>query len=125
MIKYFNDHAANERTYLAWLRTAIALLAFGFVVEKFNLFMTLMVRNNTQQPIDTHHFLSGEWMGIILMLIAVVIIIIASIRFSINRRQINSDEIHIYQSRFPDIFLGILLTTITVFMLIYVFAAIF
>jgi putative membrane protein len=30
MIPRFTDHAANERTYLAWVRTAIAVMAFGF-----------------------------------------------------------------------------------------------
>lgn len=33
------DHLANERTYLAWIRTSIGLMAFGFVVERFALFM--------------------------------------------------------------------------------------
>jgi putative membrane protein len=39
VIRGYSDHAANERTYLAWVRTGIAIIAFGFVVEKFNLFM--------------------------------------------------------------------------------------
>lgn len=34
-----NDHLANERTFLAWIRTAIAIMAFGFVVVKFSLFV--------------------------------------------------------------------------------------
>jgi putative membrane protein len=29
MIGHFRDHAANERAFLAWVRTAIALMAFG------------------------------------------------------------------------------------------------
>lgn len=33
------DTLANERTYLAYIRTAIALIAFGFVVAKFSLFV--------------------------------------------------------------------------------------
>ncbi|MDE2039220.1 MAG: DUF202 domain-containing protein [Elusimicrobia bacterium] len=36
---HLSDHLANERTYLAWIRTSIGLMAFGFVVEKFALFM--------------------------------------------------------------------------------------
>jgi uncharacterized membrane protein YidH (DUF202 family) len=32
-------HLANERTFLAWIRTSIGLMAFGFVVEKFALFV--------------------------------------------------------------------------------------
>ncbi len=34
MIANFNDHAANERTFLAWVRTAIALVGFGLAIEK-------------------------------------------------------------------------------------------
>jgi len=30
-------HLANERTFLAWIRTSIGIMAFGFVVEKFGL----------------------------------------------------------------------------------------
>ena len=29
MIKNYSDHAANERTFLAWVRTAIAVMAFA------------------------------------------------------------------------------------------------
>ena len=41
MIRNFGDHAANERTFLAWVRTAIAVMAFGFLVEKFDLFLEI------------------------------------------------------------------------------------
>ena len=39
MIKRYSDHAANERTFLAWVRTAIAVMAFGFLIERFDLFL--------------------------------------------------------------------------------------
>ena len=29
------DHLANERTFLAWVRTAITIMAFGFVIARF------------------------------------------------------------------------------------------
>jgi uncharacterized membrane protein YidH (DUF202 family) len=38
MIRGYSDHAANERTFLGWVRTGIAVIAFEFVIEKFNLF---------------------------------------------------------------------------------------
>ena len=45
MIKNYTDHSANERTFLAWVRTAIALMAFGFLLERFDLFLQVaMVR---------------------------------------------------------------------------------
>jgi putative membrane protein len=42
MIRGYSDHAANERTFLAWVRTGIAVIACGFVIEKFNLFVLTM-----------------------------------------------------------------------------------
>jgi putative membrane protein len=33
------NHLANERTFLAWIRTSVGLMAFGFVVVKFSLFV--------------------------------------------------------------------------------------
>jgi putative membrane protein len=39
LIEDYSDHAANERTYLAWVRTALAFMAFGLVVERFDLFI--------------------------------------------------------------------------------------
>lgn len=32
-------HQANERTLLAWVRTALAMMGFGFVVARFGLFL--------------------------------------------------------------------------------------
>ncbi|WP_126451350.1 YidH family protein [Sulfodiicoccus acidiphilus] len=33
---------ANERTFLAWVRTGIALIGFGFVIAKFALFLEVI-----------------------------------------------------------------------------------
>ena len=50
MISRYSDHAANERTYLAWVRTAIAVMAFGFLVEKFDLFLEVATRSLAGRP---------------------------------------------------------------------------
>ena len=50
MIERYSDHAANERTFLAWIRTAIAVMAFGFLVERFDLFCKSPAR---QRPVTT------------------------------------------------------------------------
>ncbi len=36
------EHLANERTFLAWIRTSIALMGFGFVIIKFTVFLQEM-----------------------------------------------------------------------------------
>jgi len=42
MIDRYRDHAANERTYLAWVRTGITVMVLGFIVEKFELFLATL-----------------------------------------------------------------------------------
>lgn len=37
------DHLANERTYLAWMRTAIALMGFGVVIARLRIFKPPMM----------------------------------------------------------------------------------
>lgn len=36
---HLSEHLANERTYLAYLRTAVSLISFGITVNRFSLFL--------------------------------------------------------------------------------------
>lgn len=36
MIKNYTDHSANERTFLAWVRTAMAVVGFGLAAARLN-----------------------------------------------------------------------------------------
>src|SRR3954471_5582142 len=40
------DRLANERTFLAWLRTGIAITSLGFVVARFDIFLEQLVTAN-------------------------------------------------------------------------------
>jgi putative membrane protein len=51
MIKRYSDHAANERTFLAWVRTAIAVMAFGFLIERFDLFLLFATQQTSPQSL--------------------------------------------------------------------------
>jgi putative membrane protein len=48
-----SDHLANERTFLAWIRTGIGIMAFGFVVVKFTLFVK-QLSLVLQKPLPHH-----------------------------------------------------------------------
>src|SRR5271156_7166100 len=39
-----SDHLANERTFLAWIRTSISIIVFGFVVAKFGITLREFLR---------------------------------------------------------------------------------
>ncbi len=97
MIEHYSDHAANERTYLAWVRTGIAVVAFGFVIEKFNLFMLTLAGAAAlpQQP----HFERlagslGKYEGLAFMLGGVALISLATLRFVRTTARIDSPETH-------------------------------
>ena len=94
MIRNFSDHAANERTFLSWVRTAIAVMAFGFLVERFDLFL-LMTRGSTHTPaphIPEVRF--GEIAGLGLMATGLAIVAVATLRFVTATREIDDEAPH-------------------------------
>lgn len=87
MINRYTDHAANERTYLAWVRTAIAVMAFGFLVEKFDLFLEVAAQTlSGQQPTALNQAV-GDVAGLLLILLGGAMMVVATMRF----RQVATD----------------------------------
>ena len=74
MIEKFQEHAANERTYLSWIRTAIAIAGFGIVVERL-----------PGTP-------NGTWTGVALVISSAALVALASLRFMIVRKQIERSD---------------------------------
>ena len=117
------DHMANERTFLAWIRTSIGIMAFGFVVEKFALFIKqialLLGKSHSQILPDTSHSLQGysSIFGVFLVALGVLICLLAFIKYKKVEKQIEGDT---YQ---PSILLNVMLTLsvllIGVFLVVY------
>jgi len=99
MIRGFSDHAANERTFLAWVRTGIAVMAFGFVVEKFNVFLLAIASTN---PLDAEHRSQlerlsgplGRYEGLVLILVGIALVVVAAARFVRTERLLDDQETH-------------------------------
>jgi putative membrane protein len=81
MIEHYSDHAANERTFLAWVRTAIAIMAFGFLIERFDIFIAVMAAGGRSHTVTSgeHKFASGA--GLAFILIGVAMIVVSAYRF--------------------------------------------
>jgi putative membrane protein len=92
MIKRYSDHAANERTFLAWVRTAIAVMAFGFVIEKFDLFLKYAAPPATQQEIAPHGGAIANAAGLAFIALGVVMIVLAGFRFVKTARAIETED---------------------------------
>ena len=76
------EHQANERTFLAWLRTSIALIGFGLTISRFGLFLHELQTNLTQQNNVTHSFITSQTIGISLVIVGIIIIILAVWRYN-------------------------------------------
>jgi putative membrane protein len=100
MIRGYSDHAANERTFLAWVRTAIAVIAFGFVIEKFNLFVLALANGNS---VDAERRLQlerlsgplGRYDGLALILFGLILVVVAARRFVRTERLLDDQEAHL------------------------------
>jgi putative membrane protein len=91
MINRYSDHAANERTFLAWVRTAIAVVAFGFLIERFDLFLRFAARDmaHTAPPAQAG---IANFIGILFVVIGLAMIIISTVRFFRTEKDIDSPE---------------------------------
>ncbi len=117
-------HMANERTFLAWIRTSIAIMAFGFVVEKFALFVRHMeallgrtlpggVSGSAAQAASG----ASSAFGIILIGLGAGMGFLSFVRYKRVERQIDENRYH--PSLILDILLAIAVLAIGFFLVIF------
>ena len=105
----FRDHAANERTFLAWVRTAIAVMAFGFLIERFDLFLQVAAPSLVGRTLSAVGQRFANAAGLAFIVLGTVMIIVAAARLFITGRKIDSENIHLGAGTELDIALAALL----------------
>jgi putative membrane protein len=98
-----SDHLANERTFLAWIRTSIALMGFGFVIVKFALFIrqvSIALGNKVSAPSKGYSAI----IGVIMVALGAILATLAYMRYLHIEKQLNNS------SYFPSKLLSLLLT---------------
>jgi uncharacterized membrane protein YidH (DUF202 family) len=106
-----NDHMANERTFLAWMRTSIGIMAFGFVVEKFAFFikkLSLFVGKSPELELVTSSLGNSSIFGIALVVLGTLMGVLAFVRYKKVETEIDDNAYR------PSLFLDILLTMLVV-----------
>ena len=89
--KNTTDHLANERTFLAWVRTSIGIMAFGFVVMKFSLFMKqLSLIMGKPNVIQTGGY--SSIIGIVLVAAGAITTLLAFIRYKKTEKEITLSD---------------------------------
>ena len=78
---------AAERTLLAWIRTGVALMGFGFAIARFGLFMHQL---QATQPNISYHAWGSPLSGITLIALGIVVNIGAAVNYTRIIRQLSS-----------------------------------
>ena len=122
MIEDYTDHAANERTYLAWIRTALAFMAFGLLLERFDLFVRSLP--NLTETVPDPGLLSST-AGLVLILLGVLVIATSTYRYLHFKRLISSRETRGFGASRSDLVLVAIVALLGLCMSIYVTAQAF
>jgi putative membrane protein len=91
MIERYRDHAANERTYLAWVRTGITVMVLGFIVEKFEIFIARLQGLLT----DKGHIVAidkgPELVSMALVVLGLLVIVAGAARYFVVKSKLDSN----------------------------------
>ncbi|MGB9235504.1 MAG: DUF202 domain-containing protein [Terriglobales bacterium] len=83
------DHLANERTFLAWVRTGIATIIFGFAIGRFSIalreFLHLQGVASTTSGVTA-------WFGVISIVGGVLLILAGLTRYRKTRAQLDTNS---------------------------------
>ncbi|NNU88477.1 MULTISPECIES: YidH family protein [Geobacillus] len=77
--KYIQQHLANERTFLAWIRTSIAVVGIAFLVINLH-------EKSTSSTLST---VIVQWIGVLAVVISICTIMFSTASYVIKTKQIN------------------------------------
>lgn len=109
-----NNHLANERTFLAWIRTSISIIVFGFVVAKFGIVLRefLITQSHSVKQSNT-----SMCIGVGFMIIGIVLALASMVRYRIVMHHIEENEFK--PTSMIAIFLGIFTAAFGIVLVIY------
>ena len=83
------DHLANERTFLAWVRTGVAVVVFGFAIGRFAIAVRQWMQLEGQGHVVPTSGLS-VWFGTAAIIAGVLVCLAGLVRYRRTREQIDS-----------------------------------
>ena len=99
------DHLANERTFLAWVRTGAAIVVFGFAIGRFSIAMRQLTALQGH-PVRTAGM--SVWMGAFTIVAGVMLVVAGLVRYRKTRVQLDAGTFE------PACFVVDLITVLTV-----------
>ncbi len=84
-----SDHLANERTFLAWIRTSISIIVFGFVVAKFGITLREFLRISGNAA---HESGTSLMIGLGFMVMGIFMALVSGYRYRATMRQLDAGD---------------------------------
>ena len=81
---------AAERTLLAWIRTGLALMGFGFVVARFGLFLQEFLAIEHTAAVQSFGF--SLWFGTVMIAAGVLVNVLAALHYASLLRYLDGDS---------------------------------
>lgn len=85
------DYLANERTFLAWLRTSVALMGFGLILVKFSLFLKQIALLDTDKMMMHSQKEYSGLAGLILVATGIVVLFLSYLNYRRTYRKITEN----------------------------------
>ncbi|HLP98269.1 MAG TPA: DUF202 domain-containing protein [Sideroxyarcus sp.] len=108
---------AAERTLLAWNRTSLSLMAFGFVIERFGLFVSILM---PQHNVPLQRGISF-WTGLAFVLLGVFVAIYSTVQYKRLLRTLKPIEIPDGYRSDPGVFTNLFVAALGIILAVYFF----
>ncbi|MGE5758386.1 MAG: YidH family protein [Sideroxydans sp.] len=108
---------AAERTLLAWNRTSLSLMAFGFVIERFGLFVSILM---PQHNVPLQRGISF-WTGLAFVLLGVFVALFSVLQFKKVLRTLKPIEIPEGYRTDPGVITNLFVAALGIVLTIYFF----
>lgn len=109
---------AAQRTLLAWSRTSLTLMAFGFVIERFGLFLRMLLPhaggNGLQRGVSF-------WIGLAFILLGALAAILSSIQYRNVVRTLSPNELPVGHRNNMELMLNLAVAVLGIALMVYLF----
>ena len=117
MIPSYSDHAANERTFLAWIRTGLTIMALGFVIERLDLLLASLRAGRDGDPATGAPEIHALSVGLVSL--AIILIVAAGYRFVDINRAIDDQAVRPFKATLMPLGMALVLVAVGVLLLLY------